>query len=88
LAENSARLKLCWGLKILHGIRDELKRSRNFSSKKVGTTVTSGKIFEFIIFNRKGSMATSLRVEDRLDGASNFGAWKERMILLLQENKL
>jgi hypothetical protein len=33
-------------------------------------------------------MATGLRVEDRLDGAANFGAWKERMILLLQENEL
>jgi len=33
-------------------------------------------------------MATSLRVEDRLDGVANFGAWKERMILLLQENEL
>jgi hypothetical protein len=33
-------------------------------------------------------MATGLRVEDRLDGATNFGAWKERMILLLQENEL
>jgi hypothetical protein len=33
-------------------------------------------------------MATGLRVEDSLDGAANFGAWKERMILLLQENEL
>ena len=33
-------------------------------------------------------MATGLRVEDRLDGATNFGAWKERMIFLLQENEL
>jgi hypothetical protein len=33
-------------------------------------------------------MATGLRVEDKLDGAANFGAWKERMILLLQENEL
>ena len=33
-------------------------------------------------------MATGLRVEDRLDGATNFGAWKEMMILLLQENEL
>jgi hypothetical protein len=28
-------------------------------------------------------MATGLRVEDRLDGAVNFGAWKERMILIV-----
>jgi hypothetical protein len=33
-------------------------------------------------------MATGLRVEERLDGAANFGAWKEKMILLLQENGL
>jgi hypothetical protein len=29
-----------------------------------------------------------LRVEDRLDGATNFRVWKERMILILQENEL
>jgi hypothetical protein len=33
-------------------------------------------------------MAIGLRVEDKLDGAGNFGAWKERMILLLQESEL
>jgi len=33
-------------------------------------------------------MATGLRIEDRLDGAVNFGAWKEIMILILQENEL
>jgi hypothetical protein len=33
-------------------------------------------------------MDTGLRVEDRLDGEEKFGAWKERMILLLQENEL
>jgi hypothetical protein len=67
-----------------------LKRSRNFSRQKVGTAVTSqGRFFfEFGIFSRKRVMATGLRVEDRLDGATNFGAWKERMIFLLQENKL
>jgi len=27
------------------------------------------------MFSKKGSMATSLRVEDKLDGAANFGAW-------------
>jgi hypothetical protein len=48
----------------------------------------TGHKFEFFIFSRKGSMATGLRVEERLDGAVNFGAWKERMILLLQENEL
>jgi hypothetical protein len=33
-------------------------------------------------------MTTGLRIEDRLDGAANFSAWKERMILFLQENEL
>jgi hypothetical protein len=33
-------------------------------------------------------MATGLRVEDGLDGVENLGAWKERVILLLQENDL
>jgi hypothetical protein len=33
-------------------------------------------------------MATCLRVEDRLDGAINFGSWKEIMILLMQESEL
>jgi hypothetical protein len=31
---------------------------------------------------------TSLRVEDRLDGASNFLSWKARVTLLLKENNL
>ena len=30
-------------------------------------------------------MAFGLRVEDRLDGQSNFGAWKERIINVLDE---
>ena len=30
-------------------------------------------------------MVTGLRVEDRLDGQSNFGAWKERIINVLEE---
>jgi hypothetical protein len=33
-------------------------------------------------------MAIGLRFEDRLDGETKFGAWKKRMILLLQENEL
>jgi hypothetical protein len=33
-------------------------------------------------------MAIGLRVEDKLDGAINFGDWKEGMILLLQESEL
>jgi hypothetical protein len=38
---------------------------------------------------RSGKMAiTSLRFEDRLDGASNFLPWKERVTLLFKENDL
>ena len=33
-------------------------------------------------------MATSLRVEDRLDGSLNFSSWKERIKLLLREMEL
>jgi hypothetical protein len=33
-------------------------------------------------------MVIGLRVDDRIDEAVNFGAWKERMILIMQENEL
>ena len=33
-------------------------------------------------------MATSLRFEDRLDGAGNFNPWKERIVLILEEFEL
>ena len=33
-------------------------------------------------------VATSLRFEDKLDGASNFLSWKVRVTLLLEENDL
>jgi hypothetical protein len=33
-------------------------------------------------------MATRLRFEDRLDGATNFIPWKERIALLLEENEI
>jgi hypothetical protein len=32
--------------------------------------------------------STSLRFEDKLDGASNFLSWKVRVTLLLEENDL
>jgi hypothetical protein len=35
-----------------------------------------------------GKMATGLRFEDRLEGASNFNPWKERIALLLEESEL
>jgi hypothetical protein len=66
-----------------------LKRSRDFNRQKAETAVTSqGRFLNLLFSAEKRSMATGLRVEDRLDGATNFGAWKERMILLLQENEL
>jgi hypothetical protein len=33
-------------------------------------------------------MITSMRVEDRLDGADNFISWKHRVLLILEENEL
>jgi hypothetical protein len=33
-------------------------------------------------------MSTSMRVEDRLDGADNFRSWKHRVLLILEENEL
>ena len=33
-------------------------------------------------------MATSLRLEDRLDGVGNFVPWKVRIVLILEENEL
>ena len=33
-------------------------------------------------------MSLGLRYEDRLEGASNFSAWKERIALLLEENEI
>jgi hypothetical protein len=33
-------------------------------------------------------MVTGLRFEDRLDGATNFSPWKERIALMLEENEI
>jgi hypothetical protein len=33
-------------------------------------------------------MSTSMRVEDRLDGADNFRSWKRILLLILEENEL
>ena len=33
-------------------------------------------------------MASDMRFEDRLEGATNFSAWKERITLLLEENEV
>jgi hypothetical protein len=84
------RLETRWGLKILHGIRAELKRNAELNQpyREQDKSYFTGQNFGVCYFSREGSMATGLRVEDKLDGAVNFGAWKERMILLLQEGEL
>ena len=33
-------------------------------------------------------MVKGLLVEDRLDGASNYGSWKPRVLLYLEENEV
>ena len=33
-------------------------------------------------------MATSLRFEDKLEGASNFSPWREQIISVLEENEI
>jgi len=33
-------------------------------------------------------MKTSFRVEDRLEGATNFRAWKIKLLIILEENDL
>jgi hypothetical protein len=33
-------------------------------------------------------MVTSVPVEDRLDGASNFHSWKSRLLITLEESDL
>lgn len=33
-------------------------------------------------------MVPSLKVEDRLDGATNFRSWKTKILLVLEENDL
>jgi hypothetical protein len=33
-------------------------------------------------------MVNTLNIEDRLEGETNFQAWKERVLLLLEENDL
>jgi hypothetical protein len=36
----------------------------------------------------QAKMITSMRVEDRLDGADNFRSWKHKILLILEENEL
>jgi hypothetical protein len=61
------------GSEILHGIRVELREEKYFSKSEIwDNSHFTGQDFEFFIFSRKGSMATGLRVEDRLDGATKI----------------
>jgi len=33
-------------------------------------------------------MATNMRIEDRLDGQTNFRSWRSRLILILEDNEI
>jgi hypothetical protein len=48
--------------------------------------------FEFLVKSRvdqvKAAMTYSMKSENKLDGASNFRAWKTRIDLILAKNKL
>jgi uncharacterized protein YehS (DUF1456 family) len=48
----------------------------------------NNRLFPGQIIRSKGWQTTSLRVEDRLDGASNFLSWKARVTLALKEYDL
>ena len=37
---------------------------------------------------QKKKMVNGVKVEDRLDGASNFNSWKPRVLIALEENDL
>jgi hypothetical protein len=44
--------------------------------------------FEFLWFGGLFKMKTSFRVGDILEGATNFRAWKTKVLLILEENDL
>ena len=48
--------------------------------------------FEFLVKSRadqiKAAMTYSMKSENKLDGASNFRAWKTRIDLILAKNKV
>jgi hypothetical protein len=48
--------------------------------------------FEFLVKSRvdqiKAAMTYSMKLENKLDGASNFRAWKTRIDLILAKNKV
>jgi hypothetical protein len=44
--------------------------------------------FEFLGFGGLFKMKRSFRVEDRLEGATNFRAWNTNILLILEENDI
>jgi hypothetical protein len=48
--------------------------------------------FEFLVKSRvspsQAAMTNTMKSENRLDGASNFRAWKTRIDLILSKNKV
>ena len=44
-------------------------------------------LWAICVFHTLREMATSLRLEDRLDGAGNFVPWKARIVLILEKNE-
>jgi hypothetical protein len=46
-------------------------------------------IFLFsIIFSSQSKMTSSTKLDEKLEGANNFQAWKYRVMLILEENDL
>lgn len=59
----------------------------NTFSRKVEVDLYS-RLHEFLGRSDQNEMATRMRFEDRLEGASNFSPWKERITLLLEVNEV
>jgi hypothetical protein len=45
-------------------------------------------LYLFLFLFGQVKMVNTLKLEDRLEGETNFWAWKERVLLLLEENDL
>ena len=56
--------------------------------------ILSGKLlfvsFQFwhIVFDSPGKMTISTKLDEKLEGVDNFRAWKDRVMLVLEENDL
>ena len=46
-------------------------------------SIASARVFSFV-----SRMVKDLPTEDRLDGVSNYGSWKPRVLMTLEENEL